>query len=300
MEGENSLSISIEKLKNFLLKQSGDTVYRGLTFQLMKKSSTSRKDFFNKHTFQLRQSELNTIEENSLIQNKVISYIDAGRTNFTLTMKGIILLEYDLEINDAKNNNFLNELNKYYYEGLIGKSGSPLECQEKGVIIALLGLLAFSPQSAVKLSAYNDDYSNTAAFRNCVDMGLNFITFLGEAYKDQTKDKIWKLDVRGEDPVAARMARMNSIGLKTDNIYKKSGGHYLDVLNNGQLDTEKIEFLLRKIFDQGPLDYDKRNEFIDLLQRIYSDRYKIIKNIPNFNLLEVKYSISRCVLTYVQ
>ena len=131
-------------------------------------------------------------------------------------------------------------------------------------------------------------------------MGLNFITSLGDAYEDQTKDKIWKLDVRGEDPVAARMARMNSIGLKTDNIYKKSGGHYLNVLNNGQLDTEKIEFLLRKIFDQGPLDYDKRNEFIDLLQRTYSDRYKIINNIPNFNLLEVKYSISRCVLTYVQ
>ena len=278
----------------------GDEFHNGLTFQLLKKSSTSRKDFFNKHTFQLRQSELNNIEENSLIQNKVISYIDAGKTKLTLTMKGIVLLEYDLEINDAKNNNFLNELNRYYYEGLIGKSGSPLECQEKGVIIALLGLLALSPQSAVKLSAYNDDYSNTVAFRNCVDKGLNFVTNLDKAYEDQTKDKIWKLDVRGEDPVSARLARMNSIGLKTDNIYKKSGGHYLHVLNGDKLDTNKIEFLLRKIFDQGPLDYEKRNEFIDLLQNIYSERYKVINNIPDFNLLEVKYVIGQCVLTYVQ
>ena len=300
MEVENNVSISIKKLKNFLQQQLGDTVYRGLTFQLMKKSSTLRRDFFNTHTFQLPQTELNRIEEFSLIQNKVISYIDERKTRLTLTMKGIVLLEYDLEINDTKNNNFLNELNRYYYDDLLGKSVSPLECQEKGVIIALLGLLAFSPPSAVKLSAFNDNYSNTNAFRNCVDMGLNFVTSLGEAYKDQTKDKIWKLDVRGEDPVAARMARMNSIGLKTDNIYKKTGGHYLNVLNDDKLDTNKIEFLLRKIFDQGPLDYDKRKDFIDLLQSIYSERYKIIINIPNFNLLDVKYLMSQCVLTYVQ
>lgn len=300
MQDENNLTISIKKLNDFLQKQLGDTVYKGLTFQLMKKSSTSRKDFFNKHSFQLSQTELNTIEEISLIQNKVISYIDAGKNRLTLTMKGIVILEYGLEINDTKTNNFLNELNRYYYEDLIGKSDSPLECQEKGVIIALLGLLALSPLSAVKLSAYNDDYSNTAAFRNCVDMGLDFLASLGESYKDKTKDKIWKLDVRGEDPVAARMARMNSIGLKTDKIYEKSGGHYLNVLNDDKLDTNKIEFLLRKIFDQGPLEYDKRKEFIDLLQSMYSQRYKIINNIPNFNLFEVKYLVSQCVLTYVQ
>ena len=93
---------------------------------------------------------------------------------------------------------------------------------------------------------------------------------------------------------------VNLIGLKTDNIYEKSGGHYLNVLNDDKLDTNKIEFLLRKIFDQGPLEYDKRKEFIDLLQSMYSQRYKIINNIPNFNLFEVKYLVSQCVLTYVQ
>lgn len=300
MESENNLDVSLRKLGNFWQGHFHAKSFAGMSLELMKKSSTVRKDFFNKHAFQLAQTGLNVADEILLVQSKILSYIDTEKNKLTLTMKGVVLLEFGLEISDTRNNKFLNDLNRHYFESLMGKSVSPLEAQEKGVIIALLGLLALTPATSVKLSAFNDLYSNTDAFRRCVDKSLSFLTSLGREYEDQTIDKIWKLDVRGEDPVNARLARLNSIALKTDNIYKKSGGHYLNVLNKGNLENEKIEYLFKKVFSHSTLEYEKRVEFVELLQDIFSERYKVINNVPDFNQLEVKYSISECVLTFVQ
>jgi len=300
MENESNVSKSLQKFKDFWQAQFNLKSFNGMSLELMKKSSTQRKDFFKKHSFKPAQTGLNAEEEFLLSHYKIVSYIDNEKNELTLTMKGVILLEFDLDINDTRNDKFLYELNRQYFESLKEKSVSPLEAQEKGFIIAFLGLLALTPNTSVKLSAFNDSYSNAGAFKSCVDKSLTFLQSLGKEYGDPTIDKIWNLDVRGEDPVNARLARLNSIALKTDNIYKKSGGHYLDVIKNGNLCVEKIEFLLKKIFNHGTVEYGKREEFVRLLQDISSERYKIINNVPDFNQLEVKYSINECVRTFVQ
>lgn len=299
MENESNISVTLKKLGNFWLTHVNRKSFNGISMELMKKSSTMRKDFFNKHSFTLSQSGLSTTEEFLLRQNKIVDFID-DESKLTLTVKGLILLEFSLDNCDTQYDKFLDELNRQYFESLTGKSTSPLEAQEKGFIIALLGLVAFTPKTSVKLSAFNDTYSNIKSFKLCVDKSLDFLQSLGKEYDDSTIKNIWNLDVRGEDPVNARLARLNKIALKTNNIYKKSGGHYLDVIENENLVQRKIEILLKKIFNHNTLEYEKREEFVRLLQDIYSERYKIINDVPDFNQLEVKYKVSECVMTFVQ
>lgn len=299
MENESNISVTLKKLGNFWLTHVNRKSFNGISMELMKKSSTMRKDFFNKHSFTLSQSGLSTTEEFLLRQNKIVDFID-DESKLTLTVKGLILMEFSLDNCDTQYDKFLDELNRQYFESLTGKSTSPLEAQEKGFIIALLGLVAFTPKTSVKLSAFNDTYSNIKSFKLCVDKSLDFLQSLGKEYDDSTIKNIWNLDVRGEDPVNARLARLNKIALKTNNIYKKSGGHYLDVIENENLVQRKIEILLKKIFNHNTLEYEKREEFVRLLQDIYSERYKIINDVPDFNQLEVKYKVSECVMTFVQ
>jgi hypothetical protein len=296
MENESDVNISLKKLGDFWLTYVNLKSFNGISMKLMKKSSTQIKGFFNKHSFARSQSGLSEPEEFLLRQNKIVDSID-DEGKLTLTMKGLILLEFSLDNYDSWCDKFLDELNRQYFESLKGKSVSPLEAQEKGVIIALLGLLALTPKTSLKLSAYNDSYSNTESFRNCVDKSIDFLKSLGREYDDSTIKSIWNLDVRGEDPVNARLNRLNLIALRTNNIYKKSGGHYLDVIVNGNLVQGKIEILLKKIFDHNTLEYKKREEFVKLLQDIYSERYTIMDNVPDFNQLQVKYMISKCVMT---
>jgi hypothetical protein len=297
MNNESDVNISLKKLESFWLTHFNRKSFNGVSLELMKKPSASRKDFFNKHSFTQSQSGLSRTEVFLLRQNKIVDFID-DESKLTLTMKGLILLEFSLDIYNSRNDKFLDELNRQYFESL--KSVSPLEAQEKGVIIALLGLLALTPKTSVKLSAFNDSYSNVGVFKLCVDKGLAFLQSLGNEYDDPTIENIWTLNVRGEDPVNARLARLNSIALRTNNIYKKRGGHYLDVIANGNLVQEKVEILLKKIFDHNTLEHEKREEFVRLLQDIYSQRYSIINNDPDFDLLEVKYKISELVRTFVQ
>lgn len=301
METFDNLNNAVKKLKNFCKDLFSAIDINGLSLDLLRKSSTARMDFFNKYSFQLNQTDLSAAEDTLLTQYKIISRFDARQSKLTLTMKGMVMLEFDIDIDDEKNNKFLDELNRYYFYGLTEKLNVPLEAQEKGVIVALLGLLALSPDSAVKLSKFNDNYSNTEPFKECVNKSVYFLLSLGDEYKDNTVDKMWTLNVKGEDPVTARMSRLNSISVKTDNIYMKSGGgHYLNVLDHNDLNAEKLEFLLKRIFNQGFLNYEKREEFVKLLQSIFSERYKIIRNTPDFNQMDVKYLLIQKVMAFLQ
>lgn len=299
MENESDLTKSINKLRDFWKKQSNLEGSNNVSLELMKKTQAQRKDFFDRHSFRLAESGLNGTEEYLLKNSSIIFSTDEG-DKLKLTIKGLILMEFDLDISDNRNERFLNEINKYYFETLIRNSNSPLKAQEKGVIIALLGLLAITPDNSVKLSPPNAPISNVNDFKLCVDKSLAFLKSLGDEYKDNTADQIWKLNVIGEDPVSARFNRLDYIHNKTNSIYVKgkNKGHYLDLMDNGNLNRERLEFLLRKIFNSGTLDYKNREEFVKLLNDIYSERYKVVNNSPDFDELKVKNIIERSVKSF--
>lgn len=269
----NNEETPLSKFKKFLIENGKYNIEKGTTLNLLKMNSTKRKNYIiNNYSYSESNIDLPESDLFELKKNRVLYKNDYIERTLTLTLKGIILLEYELDQNNEKIFDFLDDLNDSYFEKLIQKGNEPLEAQEKGIIIVLLGLHAFSSVTALKLS----QSTVLNEIKTYIDKSLNFLISLGDQYKDSSIDKIWELNVVGEDPVAARINRLNNISVKTNQIYTKDGGkHFLNVLNDNKLDSKKIEFLLRKIFDKGSPSYEKRNEFISLLKFLENNRYKV-------------------------
>ncbi len=282
------------------LHKNGIQIAKGTSLKILKMDSTKRKDYFVKEAFKRKDLNLSESDYTHLINNNILYIIDEVYNLLTLTLKGTILLEYQLGLSDPKILSFLDDLNKSYFLELMVRTNEPLESQEKGVIIALLGLHAFSSSTAVRLLGQNESGSNNIPFKKCVDDALAFLKGLGDQYIDSTANKIWSLKVIGEDEVSARINRLNKISVKTKQIYKKDGGHhFLDVLKDSSLDKEKVVFLLKKVFDKGPLEYEKREELKKLLKSIQSRRYEIIDNNQDNRDSEIGYELSKIVEGFI-
>lgn len=285
----NKMSIRLTGLSKSLMT-------KGVTLNLLKMNSTNRKDFFMKNSFSNEELEMSKGEELRLINDKILFKIDEARGLLTLTIKGIILFEYGLDGEDERIAEFLNDLNDNYFQDLMVKNNEPLESQEKAVVLTLLGLHAFTSETAIKLSAYNESIQNVNLFKGCVDDALSYIRGLGERYFDSKMDKIWSLNVIGENPVVARISRLNNISIKTDQIYKKEGGnHFLDVLKDGRLSKDKVTYLLRKIFDKGTLNFEEREALVSLMKSIQSNRYKLINTSHDFDNADIGYGLHRII-----
>lgn len=298
---QDSISVQIQKVRDFLVSTGRIKDTKGTSIRLLRLSDNRRRDSLNEMAFREGEIGLNPADLLILVQRRILTYVNKATEMMTLTLKGSVIVEFGIDKVDSNVDNFLDELNSKYFESVLGKIDVPLDCQEKGVIIALLGLFAFSSDSAFKISAYNNQFPNVDSFRACVDSGLEFLTKLGPEYKDDTAENIWSLDVRGEDPVTARLARLSHIPLRTNGIYKKSreNGHYLDLMNGKNLKAENVTFILRKLFDKGVLDAVNREEFIELLKKIQSDKYKVIPGLAKSDSLALSYSLYNIVRTYL-
>ena len=262
-------------------------------------NSSNRQRFFQSISFIPNESEL-TQEEITLMTHENLLYmIDEIRNLFTISLKGIIFIEY--EVPDAEKillYRFINDLNKEYFDDVFKKADSSLNNIERAIIITLMGLLSVSSGSAIKLTKVNDPYSNVEDFKECVNMSVNFLKELGKGYYDSSLEKIWAMNAKGEDPVVARIARTDDIQKKTNNIYTKVGGkHYLDILKNGHLGEEKTKRLIYKIFDKGGFSFEERILFNKTLDKIYSDRYKLVKSDQEYDSMTEFLRIKRIVTT---
>lgn len=290
MEHSSSEDVLLRKLSTALNELKKNVITTSTTLDVLKLNSTKRKQYFHENSFTEDELNLTKAEESQLIKDAILFKMDEARNKLTLTIKGIILLEYGLDRSGKKMSDFLNALNESYFLDLMGRVNEPLESQEKGVILTLLGLHAFTKETAVKLSAYNESVQNMNLFKSCVDDTLGYFKSLGEQYIDSNMDKIWSLNVIGENPVAARINRLNKISLKTDQIYKKGdGNHFLDVLKDGKLDKDRVTFLLRKIFDKRTLNFEERESLVALTKSIQSKRYKLINTNHDFDNSEIGY-----------
>ena len=162
--------------------------------------------------------------------------------------------------------------------------------------------MLLSPESSLKLSSYNDLHSNVNDFKLCVEKSIDFLRFLGTDYIDNTLDKIWTSNVRGEDPVNAKMARLNDISLKTDNIYhkgkKNTEGHFLDIMRGNQIDSCTLELLLKKVFDKGMPTFIQREKLISLLKDLFSERHNFVTDNSNFEPLTNFYLMTEIIRTF--
>lgn len=266
---------------------------RGTTLKVLKMSKSRRKSFFEKISFSKPESLPGNLES-ILTKENILSYIDRNEFKMTFTLKCLIMLEYKLTFSDVSTLRMLDDLNAEYYTNVFKATEYPLKGEEKAIIITLLGLMSFSPESSLKLSSHKDEHSNVEDFRSCVNQSIEFLRFMGQEYIDNTLDRIWDSNVRGEDPVNAKMARIDDIVLKTNNTYQKAQrkeGHFLDILKDDQINSEKLTFLLEKLFDKGPPTFEQREKFIDLLKQLSSERHRFRTNISGFEILTIFYTM---------
>ena len=292
---------ALNKLREFAERCGLLKSIRGTTLKILKMSKSQRKNFFDGIYCSKSEFTLPSDIELFLGKENILSYTNKSETKVTFTLKGLMMLEYNLDFSDFSTLRMLDDLNKAYFTKVFGEAEYPLSGEEKAIIITFLGLMSFSSGTSLKLSSYNDLHSNIEDFRSCVKMSIEFLRLMGLEYVDNTLDKIWSSNVRGEDPVNAKMARLNEISLKTNGTYHKGQrkeGHFLDVIKDGRIDSEKLEFLLRKLFDKGSLTFDQREKFIDLLKQIFSERHNFITNGSEFELLTNFYTMSEIVRTF--
>jgi hypothetical protein len=297
MDINKNLDTAIDKLSKIFMDKENNFKLKGASINLLKKSNINRKKEFESYSFDPDKIGLKPLEVSLLKENRLIS---RDNTEFTLTFKGVVMIEYSISTNNTHVNNFMEDLNKNFFENIIQKTTKPLEGQEKAVIITLLGLGCLSKKTALPLISSRDKvYSNVNYIRECVDSSIDFLKSIG--YDDKTLENIWNLKVIGEDPVVARFNRLNDIRLKIKGVVKMSSGkYYLDLIINGQLNTEAFEELLDKLFDKKQLDTAQRKALNELLNKIENYNFKVVANSanPDFDLLPVKFQIQNIILSH--
>ncbi len=295
MNNNRNLDFALDKLSKIFMNNNKFKL-KGSSIDLLKKSNVNRKKEFELYIFDPEKLGLELNEIDLLIQNKIIFEKDS---KFILTYKGIIIIEYSILAYDMHVNSFLDDLNKGLFDKIWQKTKASFEAQEKVIIITLLGLGCFSKKTALTLSSSRDKiFSNINEIKKCVDSGIDFLKSI--EYGDKTLDNIWNSKVRGEDPVVARFSRLNTIRLKSNVVVMSGGKYYLDLISNGELNTEAFEILLDKLFDKKQLDATQRTAFNKLLKEIEENRFRVIVNPsdPDFNVLQVKFQIQDEILSY--
>lgn len=279
-----------------LMKSNRETVLR-----ILQMSKNNRRKFFESISFSRAESSLSNDVEIFLNRENILSYINRNKSQMTFTLKGLMMLEYRLNFSYSSVIRMLDDLNNAYFKNVFEEVEKALSGEEKAIIITFMGLMLLSPESSLKLSSYKDLHSNVKDFQSCVNKSIEFLRFLGSDYVDNTLDKIWDSNVKGEDPVNAKIARLNDISLKTKDIYHKGQrktGHFLALIKNGQIDSDSLEFLLEKLFGNDSLTIIQRERLIKLLDQLFLERYKFITNsdfepFPNF------YTMCQTIRTFI-
>lgn len=296
MSSSKTLDIAIDKLSKIFMDNNNNFKLNRSSIELLKKSNISRKKEFERYSFDAEKLGLELIEIESLRRNKIIFETN---NKFILTFKGIIIMEYSISTDNMHVNTFLDDLNKNFFEKIWHKTTAPFQAQEKAIIITLLGLGCFSKTTALTISSSRDNiFSNTNEIRKCIDSSIDFLKSIG--YGDRTLDNIWTSKVRGEDPVVAKFRRVNDIRMKGDLVEMSGGKYYLNLISNGELNTESFEKLLDKLFDKKQLDVEQREMFNKLLKDIDDSKFKVIINQsePDFKVLPLKYQIQDKILSH--
>jgi len=267
---------------------------KSLSLFILNKSTKNIQDFYLKNTsFEPNEYNISIVEIDELVNKKIIRKLNTENDNYSITFKGILILEYSLYNCYGPIENMLDEFNTTYFEDILKISKKKLTGKEKAVLLGLLGLMAISQDYTIKLTE-NNQYS----FKEAVDLSVNFIRMFPEFY-DETKDVMWKREIIGETPITAEMRRLNDLTSKTENIYKNDKGYYLQIFNNNFIDEKALKFLLNKIFVDKFLDNKNKEKLKNLLDEIQQKCAPMVfHEPPKFDKLEIRRQIRRIIEDY--
>jgi hypothetical protein len=192
-----------------------------------------------------------------LLKSKLIHQVLSGeQEKYSLTLKGVascIQLKYGLTLGHQFEN-FLELCD----EKVMGIQNSSLNDKEKLASLCLLLVASGSIASEIRL----DDEANQKVMSSVLTETL-------QCLKDfKVVNTLKELRIaKGEITVCGIMRRSNELTRKTNLLYlndKDCPGYYFDIEKNGEPRSERITFLLKKIFDQ----YDYQCNSSKLFERL--------------------------------
>jgi len=258
---------AIEKITKYLEEVMNYKLENALS--VIKKTQSNRSKYFDGLKFDasevIDKESLRRMEQDGLLY-------ELASGQYVITLKFLIVREFHHDKLGVWG--FIDQLNEKYFLSLYNKKNQPLASDEKAIILALMGLMSFTEDSAFKV----DSEDKSSAFKKCVERCVGFLKEC--SYNDLLLNNIWSIKARGEDEVQAKLARLQDVGTKTSNIYKKDrkGGHFIDIMEGENISESKFNELMRKIFDKGPLTLEKKDRLIEILKQIYGERNDALSN----------------------
>lgn len=254
---QDALDKAFEKLKNNVKKGS-----RKVSFLILNMSQRNRQKVIEHSAISEKELNLSNIEREQLIDEKLLIPISLSEKTYSISLKGTIIKEFNITKLNPGIENFLNALNYEYWDKSKEISKTKLRDNEKTFLFLMLGLRALSEEVHLdldsRLSAIKEAYEDAAVFlyKN------NFIK------TDPTKSYS---GAKTEDPFRATLRRFNKLPIKTENIYSYAGRNkvYLDIFSKKQAANNKIEFILKKIFDKPKLDLEEKEKICYFIRKIY-------------------------------
>ncbi len=264
--------------------------------KLLKKKDSERMKFFTEIAFKANEIRISMDRLKELIELKILDFTSEAKGEMSITVKGSLILKYNLLNLPDSVCDLLDHINNVFYEDFLKKARNMLDFDEKCAIITLLGLLSFTKNYSINIASLRE--KEDAAINKCLGkVSVYLSSLLG--VENTLSEKLPTSGTEGK-PSVTFFRRLDDIQLRTDSIYVKLGGsHFLDIVSNQSIDTGKLSYLLRRIFDLKPLNFEERTALVSLLKEIEEDRIVILGNSTDFNANEIKSELVYNVKSYV-
>lgn len=279
-----------------IISQKGASIEKLDVVKLLKKRDSERMKFFSEIAFKVNEIIIPNDRLKELIELKVLDFTSEAKGEVCITAKGSLILKYNLINWSNSVNDLLDHINKAFYEDFLKKAKNTLNFEEKCALITLLGLLSFTKNYSINIASLRE--KEDVAINKCLGKVGAFLSSMLDV-ENTLSEKLPNSGTEGK-PAVTFFRRLDDIQLKTDSIYVKLGGsHYLDLVSSQGIDAGKLSFLLRRIFDHKPLNFEERTTLVSLLKEIGEDRIAILGNSTDFNANDIKSELAFNVKDYV-
>ncbi len=260
-----------------------------ILYSLLSMTKNNASKIFLDSALQLPSSSASALLKNGLIQKR----LSEGMEKYSLTLKGIAK-----SINMKYGKNYEDQ----FFE-LLDSSGQtfdvmgqePFRSDETIAILSLILMNSVSENSALMMNNNLNKETLAKVFDEVRDCLRNYkvIDHRGEWRKKTS---------RGEDEVSACFARLNELPRKSNHIYQSltNARYYVNIIKDNSIDTEKMKYLLQKIFPFyiSGCDYESLSkELIEISNAHYTKflgrsidpmiAFVILKEIKNYLLYDV-------------
>lgn len=259
-------------------KTKDDDVFATLIFDILNMTQNNRSKLFSGSGTWVAPE----VTDNMLGQGVIQKVVSEENEKYALTFKGIaecIRMKYNKGLQDQ----FLKllELSDQKFNGA---QQSGLTWKEKLASLSLILVGSTSIASEIRL----DDEANKAVLNEVFEKTLGCLKKHGIIEKEEELKS-----TSGEHPVTAIMRRVNDLTRKTNLYYlndRSVNGYYFDIEKNGDLNENRVFFLLGRIFEFYDLKCDYREVYEELakISQLYSPRFRARTMNPNISFSVLK------------